>query len=40
MNFLLPAAGDVHAERPAGERQVVTMVATIALVAGGGERDS
>jgi acyl-coenzyme A thioesterase PaaI-like protein len=32
-------AGDVHAESAEGERHVVTMVATIAMVTGRGERD-
>jgi acyl-coenzyme A thioesterase PaaI-like protein len=33
-------AGDVLAESAEGERHIVTMVATIAMVAGRGERDS
>lgn len=36
---LTVCAGDVHAERSAGERHVVTMIATIALVGGRAERE-
>jgi acyl-coenzyme A thioesterase PaaI-like protein len=36
---LTVCVGDVHAESSAGERHVVTMIATIALVAGRAERE-
>jgi acyl-coenzyme A thioesterase PaaI-like protein len=36
---LIVCVGDVHAESSAGERHVVTMIATIAVVAGGAERE-